>query len=165
METLFSFFTELIRHIPPIAWIPLAILWLGMGNKSAIYIIAYAVFFPCLINTFSGVKNVDRQIIRAALTLGCNKKALIKDVIIPASFPSILVGCKLGLSYGWMAVVAAELVGAQSGIGYMVIKQQLTGRYDLLIDYMIVVGLVGLFMDQYLEKVIIWLFPWSSIRI
>ncbi|WP_148688775.1 MULTISPECIES: ABC transporter permease [unclassified Methanopyrus] len=139
---------EIVRPIPPIAWIPLAIVWFGIGDPSAFFIIFVGSFFPILINTISGIKGVDRIYIEAALNLGADDTALIRHVLVPGALPSIFTGLRVGLGVGWMCVVAAEMIAAKSGLGYMIIEAQRILATDQVIAGMITIGLLGLVMDR-----------------
>ncbi len=106
---------EILRPVPPIAWIPLAILWFGIGDTQNEFIIFLGIFFPILLNTITGVKGVERNLIRAARCLGASEWAVLWRVALRAALPQIMTGVRVGLGVGWMALVAAELVGAISG--------------------------------------------------
>ncbi len=139
---------ELLRPIPPIAWIPLAILWFGIGDPAAFFIIFIGAFFPIFLNTVSGIRNVDRVYVEAALNLGADDAALIRHVLIPGAMPSILTGLRVGLGIGWMCVVAAEMIAAKSGLGYMIIEAQRVLATDEVIAGMLTIGVLGLLMDR-----------------
>jgi len=117
LDSMASPIIEVLRPIPPIAWIPLAILWFGIGLGSKVFIIAIGVFFPTLINTYIGVKFVDPLLIKAAQTLGAKDKDILWEVVVPASVPLIVAGVRIGVGLGMMCLVAAELVAASTGLG------------------------------------------------
>ncbi len=133
---------EILRPIPPIAWIPLSILWFGVGNTQNQFIIFLGIFFPILLNTIDAVKNVEPNLIRAAL-------------------PQIVTGIRIGLGVGWMALVAAELVGANSGLGFLINDARTVLRTDFILDGMIAIGLVGLIIDRIIRIAARRLMPWS----
>jgi len=108
---------EFLRPIPPIAWIPLGILWFGIGDAQNMFIIFLGAFFPILLNTVAGVRRVDRTLVWGALTLGGRRAQIIREIVLPGALPLILTGLRIGLGVGWMALVAAELVAARSGLG------------------------------------------------
>ena len=140
---------ELFRPISPLAWIPLAILWFGISESGKIFIIFVATFFPILLNTVSGVKGVDKVLIRAGQVLGCeNDWSLFRKVILPASMPTIIVGFRIAFGTGWAAIIAAELVAAQSGLGYLIADGMEILRSDLVMVGMAVIGVLGVLIDS-----------------
>ena len=151
---------EILRPIPPIAWIPLAILWFGIGLSSKVFIIAIGVFFPALINTYLGVKFTDRLLIKAAQTLGAKDKNILWEVIVPASVPLIVAGVRIGVGLGMMCLVAAELVAASSGLGYLIMLGGDDLKPELSITGMILIGVIGLVADRTIlaleRKVVYW---------
>lgn len=139
---------ELLRPISPLAWIPLAILWFGIGEGGKIFIIFIATFFPILLNTVAGVKSVDPVLIRAGRALGCRSSAaLFWRVILPAAAPTILVGLRISFGTGWAAIIAAELVAANSGLGYLIADGMEILRSDLVMVGMVVIGALGVAID------------------
>jgi sulfonate transport system permease protein len=151
---------QIIKPIPPIAWIPLAILWFGIGEASKIYIIAIGAFFPILVNTVEGIKNIDSRYLELSLVYEAPRSRVIWRVILPGALPFIMVGVRLGLGMGWICVVAAELIAANSGIGYMLMDGRSLSRPDMVILGMIVIGIIGKLMDDILrflsKKAIRW---------
>jgi NitT/TauT family transport system permease protein len=151
---------EVLRPIPPIAWIPLAILWFGIGLGSKVFIIAIGVFFPTLINTYLGVKFVDPLLIKAAQTLGAKDRDILWEVIVPASVPLIVAGVRIGVGLGMMCLVAAELVAASSGLGYLIMLGGDDLKPELSITGMILIGILGLMADRIVlaieRRVIYW---------
>lgn len=143
-------FVELFRPISPLAWIPLAILWFGIGESGKIFIIFIATFFPTVLNTIAGVKDVDPVLIRAGQVLGCNSEAaLFRKIILPAALPSIVVGLRISFGTGWAAIIAAELVAAQSGLGYLIADGMEILRSDLVLVGMVVIGILGVMFDAF----------------
>jgi len=139
---------ELFRPISPLAWIPLAILWFGIGETGKIFIIFIATFFPILLNTVSGVKGVDPVLIRAGQVLGCeDDRALFLKVILPAAMPTIVVGLRISFGTGWAAIIAAELVAAQVGLGYLIADGMEILRSDLVLVGMVAIGILGVLID------------------
>jgi len=139
-----------IRLIPPVAWIPFAMLWFGLGNTSCIFIISLATFFPALVNTAYGVKNVELNLIKAALTLGAKPHSwfMFKEVVFPSALPAIATGMRLSLGYAWTSLVAAEMFAATAGIGYSIMKGRLILRTDKVILGMLIIALLGFIMDK-----------------
>jgi ABC-type nitrate/sulfonate/bicarbonate transport system permease component len=152
---------EMLRPIPPIAWIPLAILWFGIGDLQNQFIIFLGIFFPLLINTITGVKNVEHNVVRAARCLGASELDVLLKVVFRAAMPQIITGIRVGLGVGWMALVAAELVGATSGLGWLISDARSVLRTDIILVGMVSIGAAGLFIDQGLRMVARKLLPWS----
>jgi len=153
---------EILRPIPPVAFIPLSILWFGIGNAPAYFLVAFGSFFPIFTNTFYGIKSVNKIHIDAALCLGASRKQLVFDVIIPAAMPFITVGLKTGIGVAWFCVIAAELVGAQSGLGYMIQLNRLTLQSENVIAGMVMIGLIGFLMSRMMVFIQKKLVPWSN---
>jgi ABC-type nitrate/sulfonate/bicarbonate transport system permease component len=140
---------ELIRPIPPLAWIPIAILWFGIGIKSAAFIIFLGAFFPILLNTISGVLSIHPILIEAARTLHAKEKDIFLKVLLPGAVPSIFVGMRIGIGIGWMTLVAAEFTGVKEGygLGYMIMTARDIQRPDEILSGMLVIGVMGLLID------------------
>ena len=152
---------EILRPIPPLAWIPLSILWFGVGDTQNEFIIFLGIFFPILLNTISGVKGVEPNLVRAARCLGADEAAILRRVVLRAALPQIVIGVRIGLGVGWMALVAAELVGANSGLGFMINDARTLLRTDIVIVGMIAIGLVGLALDLVIRELSRRALPWS----
>jgi len=153
-------FIELLRPIPPLAWIPIAILWFGIGLKSAAFIIFLGAFFPILLNTCAGVRAVDPLLIEAVRTLNGKTRDIVFKVLIPGSIPSIITGMRIGLGLGWMTLVAAEFSGVKQGygLGYMIMTARDIQRPDEIIAGMFFIGVTGFLIDgslRLLEKSLI----------
>jgi NitT/TauT family transport system permease protein len=139
---------QILRPISPIAWIPIAILWFGVGNASPIYLIFISSVFPMIVQTTAGVHTIERRYLRAAQNFGVSRYTLFRQVVIPAVLPQIIVGMRIGLGVAWLVVVAAEMIALRSGLGYLIIDSRNAGnRYDLVIAGMIIIGLIGLMLD------------------
>jgi NitT/TauT family transport system permease protein len=139
---------QILRPISPIAWIPIAILWFGVGNASPIYLIFIASVFPMIVQTTAGVHAIEGRYLRAARNFGVSRGRLFRQVVIPAALPQILVGMRIGLGVAWLVVVAAEMIALRSGLGFMIMDSRNAGnRYDLVIAGMIIIGLIGLLLD------------------
>jgi len=158
---LFDTVIELLRPIPPLAWVPLALAWFGIGETSMLFIIFIGAFFPILINTIAGVKGVPKILIETAQTLGAREKDILLKVIIPASSPSILTGLRIGVGIAWMCVVAAEMLpGSSAGLGYLIMYAYSLSRMDVVIASMIVIGTIGLTLDRGLRYIEDRYFRW-----
>jgi NitT/TauT family transport system permease protein len=139
---------QMLRPISPIAWIPIAILWFGVGNWSPIFLIFISSVFPMVVQTTAGVHTIERRYLRAAENFGVSRYTLFRRVIIPAVLPQIIVGMRIGLGVAWLVVVAAEMIALRSGLGYLIIDSRNAGnRYDLVIGGMVIIGLIGLSLD------------------
>lgn len=139
---------QIMRPISPIAWIPLAILWFGVGDVSPVFLIFIAAVFPMIVQTASGVHTIERRYLHAAENFGVSRARLFRQVIVPAVLPEIVVGMRIGLGVAWLVVVAAEMIALHSGLGYLIIDSRNAGnRYDLVIAGMIIIGLIGLMLD------------------
>ena len=139
---------QIMRPISPIAWIPLAILWFGVGEVSPVFLIFIAAVFPMIVQTASGVHTIERRYLHAAQNFGVSRAMLFRQVIVPAVLPEIVVGMRIGLGVAWLVVVAAEMIALHSGLGYLIIDSRNAGnRYDLVIAAMIIIGLIGLLLD------------------
>lgn len=143
MEPIVNFF----RPIPPLAWIPLSIVWFGITDTQNQFIIFLGALFPIVTSTMQGVKDVDRQLIRAALTLGASRTAIAFTVVLPGALPFMVVGLRVGTGIAWMALVAGELVAATSGLGFLISQGRLLYRSDYIIVGMVLIGVIGLLLD------------------
>lgn len=152
---------EILRPIPPLAWIPLSILWFGIGDEQNEFIIFLGIFFPILVNTIVGVKNIDPILIRAARSLGASERRLLARIVLIGALPQIITGIRIGLGVGWMALVAAELVGASSGLGFVINDARSMLRTDIIIVGMLTIGLIGLLIDAAILALSRRLLPWS----
>ncbi|MBC7620240.1 MAG: ABC transporter permease [Candidatus Saccharibacteria bacterium] len=139
---------QMLRPISPIAWIPLAILWFGVGDVSPIFLIFISSVFPMIVQTTSGVHTIERRYLRAAANFGVSRVVLFRRVVIPAVLPEIIVGMRIGVGVAWLVVVAAEMIALRSGLGYLIMDSRNAGnRYDLVIASMIIIGMIGLLLD------------------
>jgi NitT/TauT family transport system permease protein len=148
--------------IPKIAILPLLILWLGIGEASKVAVIVLGVFFPMVINVYTGVKNVDPLLIKAALSLGSNRLRIIRKVVFPSILPMIFAGMKLGMGIALLLVVAAEMVAADAGIGFMILNAADLMETKKLMVGLIILSLLGIFFNwlfQRLERLVI---PWKK---
>ena len=139
---------SLLRPIPPIAWIPLAILWFGLGDAPSFFITAIAAFFPIFLNAFAGGRAVSRRHLDAARSLGASRSALLLEIRLPSALPMICTGLRIGLGQSWMAVVTAELIAAQSGLGYMIQANRLTLQTAHVLVGMTTIGVLGALMTS-----------------
>jgi len=151
---------ELLRPIPPLAWIPLAILWLGIGEGPKIFICFVGAFVIFVLNAYTGMRYTERLLIDAARTFGATRRQQLFNVAIPASLPSVFAGVQNAMSMAWMCVVAAELVGAREGVGFIIIQGGDLSDVPMIIVGMMTIGLIGFALAvslRFLERI---LCPW-----
>lgn len=150
------------RQIPIMAWIPLIILWCGIGESSKVVIIVLAAFFPVFTNAMSGITQTPQAYVEVARLYKLSKWKTFTNVYLPHAIPNIFVGLKLGLGISWMAVVGAEMIAATSGIGYRMSDARSLMRSDIVIACMIIIGIVGLLMDKIVGGLIHLCMPWNK---
>lgn len=139
---------QAFRPISPIAWIPIAILWFGIGDISAIFLIFIASIFPIVVGTTAAVQGIPQVYVRSASNFGLTGFELFRRVVLPAAMPQIITSLRIALGVAWLVIVAAEMVGMQSGLGYLVSDARNMGkRYDLVVAAMILIGLIGIVLD------------------
>lgn len=144
---------EALRPIPPLAWIPITILWFGIGDAASYFLVFLGAVFPAFLATYTAVRGLDRNQINAALCLGAGPWLMFRDVLIPASLPIILPGLRIALGIGWMCVVTAELIAAQEGLGYLIQQSRMLFQIQNVVAGMVAIGLVGLAMSAVLERI------------
>jgi len=139
---------EILRPISPLAWIPIAILWFGVGDVSAVFIIFLASLFPLMLTAMNAVRGVELVHVNAARNFGLSGPALLRRVIYPAILPQLLVGLRLSLGIAWLVVVAAEMIAVSSGLGFLIVDARNAGnRYDLVVAGMVLIGVIGIVLD------------------
>jgi len=151
---------QLIKPIPPIAWIPLTILWFGIGEESKVFIIFLGAFFPILINTIDGIRQTDNKFVELARVLETTRLRFIVRVVLPGALPQIMTGLRVGMMVAWMCVVAAELIAASSGIGFLIMDARQMMQTDQVFVGMIAIGATGKLLDVVLRiierRLIVW---------
>jgi ABC-type nitrate/sulfonate/bicarbonate transport system permease component len=135
---------ELLRPIPTIAWLPIAVLWFGVSATSIIFVVFTGAFFPVFVSTVRGILQSDPVLIRCARGLGASRWQVVRDVMLPSAFPDILSGQRIGLSMAFIYMVAAELIGAQSGLGYMIMQARTLGQFDQIPVGLLTIGMLNL---------------------
>lgn len=140
-------FLEFVRHVPPLAMIPMLILWFGIGETSKMVVIILAAFFPVFLNTLNGVLNCDNRLLEVGISLEFKPFEQFRRIVLPAAFPYILAGMQLGLGYSWRALIGAELIAASSGIGYMILDAEQLSRPDIMIVGILTIGIFGSIID------------------
>jgi NitT/TauT family transport system permease protein len=155
---------QILRPIPPIAYIPLAILWFGLGNPPAVFLIALGAFFPILVNTVSGVSQVDSIFLRAARNLGASRGRIFAQVILPAAMPFILSGVRIGIGTAFLVVIVAEMIAVNSGLGYRILEAREYFWTDKIIAGMLSIGMIGLAIDLAMERLNRHLLRWQRVH-
>jgi NitT/TauT family transport system permease protein len=138
---------QILRPIPPIAYIPMAILWFGLGNPPSVFLIAIGAFFPVIMNTIAGVQHVDGIYLRAARNLGASQMTMFRRVILPAATPYILAGMRIGVGTAFIVVIVSEMIAVNNGLGYRILEAREFMWSDKIIAGMITIGLLGLAID------------------
>ncbi|WP_315833596.1 ABC transporter permease [Bradyrhizobium prioriisuperbiae] len=161
-ETMLEPTLQMLRPIPPVSWIPLAIIWFGIANKPAIFLVFLGAFFPILMNTIHGVKGVDRNLIRAGAMMGASERQLLRHIVLPAALPSIFAGLRIAIGSAWMLTVTAEMVAVKSGLGYVLWDSYYFLRYDIVLAAMISIGLLGFISDLAIKRLMNWVLHWQK---
>jgi NitT/TauT family transport system permease protein len=139
---------SLLRPIPVTAWLPLSMIFFGLGPRAAVFLVFLGAFYPILLNTVFGVKSVDLRLFEAAAMLGCRGPQLFRSVVLPAAMPSIFNGLRLGLGFAWILIVVGEMTGVSEGLGAVIMDGRTLSRTDLVITGMIVIGVSGFISDR-----------------
>ena len=144
---------QLLRPVSPIAWIPIAIVLFGIGDRPAVFLVFLSAFFPIVVACISGVSNVQTVFRRVGRNFGLSPRQLLMRVVFPAALPQILIGLRIALGISWLVVVAAEMIAVDSGLGYLVMDSRNSGkRYDLVVAAMLMIGLIGLALDLSMRR-------------
>lgn len=159
---LFNPLVQVLRPIPPIAYIPVAMLWFGLGNPPAIFLIVIGAFFPVLINTISGVRHVDVIYLRAARSLGARGFTVFARVMLPAATPYILAGMRIGVGTSFIVVIVSELIAVNSGLGYRILEAREFFWTDKVLAGMLTIGLIGLAIDTIMTRINNYLLRWHA---
>ncbi len=152
-ELAFNPFIQILRPISPLAWIPIAILWFGVGDLSAIFLIFLASLFPLIVTAMNAVHNIEEVHVRAGANFGLSRAQLVRSVVLPAILPQLVVGMRIALGIAWLVVVAAEMIAVNSGLGFLIIDARNAGnRYDLVVGGMILIGAIGVALDFLMRR-------------
>ena len=162
LDALVDPLVELLRPISGIAWIPLALFIFGIGNALPVFIMTYAAFFPILIGTIAGVRSVDHRLVDAARTMGVPQGRIVTHVVVPAALPALLVALRLGVATSWTAVVAAELIGAPSGVGYALEWYRGLLMTPHVMAFIATIGFIGYLTDRLIRGLAQTFTPWAS---
>lgn len=152
---------ELLRYIPPFAWVPIAVLWFGASTTTQALIVFIAAFPACIINTQLAVAQVDPILVRAARTLGAHSMTTLRSVVLPVAAPTIFTGLRIAFSNGWMALVGAELVVGKQGLGFLISQGQINDSAATILVGMISIGALGFLIDAVLQRVQKLVLPWK----
>ena len=152
---------QLLRPVPVTAWLPLSMIFFGIGPNAAIFLVFLGAFYPIVFNTTFGVRSVDARLFEAAAMLGCKGPSLFRQVVLPASLPSILNGLRLGHGFAWILIVVGEMTGVQQGLGATIMDGRMLSRSELVIAGMLVIGVAGFATDRVLVMLNNRLLQWS----
>jgi len=148
---------QLLRPISPVAWFPLAVLWFGIGNAPAFFIIFLSTVYPVILSTVSAVLGVPPVYLKVAENFGAGRRMVVLRVIVPAAFPGIMVGLHIAVGVAWIHLVAGEMLGAQSGLGYLIVDARNFLRTDWILAGMLVIGLLGLAINRLMRRAELWI--------
>jgi NitT/TauT family transport system permease protein len=151
---------QVLRPIPPIAYIPLAILWFGLGNPPAVFLIVIGAFFPVLMNTIAGVRQVDGIYLRAARNLGASQRVIFTRVILPAATPYIFAGMRIGMGTAFIVVIVSEMIAVNNGLGFRILEAREYFWSDKIIAGMFTIGFIGLAIDTIMSRTNNYLLRW-----
>ncbi|AFM25520.1 ABC transporter permease [Desulfomonile tiedjei] len=151
-QLMFNSIIQFLRPISPLAWIPLAMLWFGIGDKPAIFLIFLSSFFPLLVNTVSAVNRINSLYFQVAANFNFNRFETFSLVIFPAILPAVMPALRISLGIAWLVVVAAEMIAVKSGLGYLILDSRNALRMDYVVDAMIAIGIIGICLDRIIVK-------------
>jgi len=151
LESVFDPSFQALRAIPSLAWVPLLLLWMGIDEMPKVTLIAIGAFFPVYLNLLAGLRNVDRKLVELGASFGLSRSAMVWRIFLPASLPNLFTGLRAGLGLSWMFLVAAELIAATSGLGYLLSDGRETGRPDIVLAAIVLLGALGKISDGVLK--------------
>jgi NitT/TauT family transport system permease protein len=151
-QVLFNSMIQFLRPISPLAWIPLSVLWFGIGDKPAIFLIFLSSFFPLLVSTITAVNRINSLYFRVAANFSFTKLEMGTKLIFPAILPGILPALRISLGIAWLVVVAAEMIAVKSGLGYLILDSRNALRMDYVMDAMIAIGVIGICLDRIISQ-------------
>lgn len=160
-ERFFSFTLNSIRQIPMMAWVPLLVIWFGIGEKSKVAVIFLAAYFPILMNTMSGIRRTDLRLLDVGRMYKLSKWMMFSKIYLPSALPSVFVGLKLALGISWMAVVGAEMIAASSGVGFRINDARSLMQYPIVFCGMFAIAVVGVLMDLIITAISKAVMPWE----
>lgn len=150
-KLLFNPLFQFLRPISPLAWIPLAMLWFGIGDLPAVFLIFLSSFFPMVVSTSVAVESIKPTFFQVAANFNFSQYEILTKIIMPAIMPDVIIALRLTITISWLVVVAAEMIAVQSGLGYMILDSRNALRMDYVMVGMIVIGLIGLFLDMVMQ--------------
>ena len=162
VEELLAPTIQALRAIPSLAWVPLLILWMGVDEGPKITLVAIGAFFPIYTNLHAGIRQIDRKLVEVGYAYGLRGLDLIRQIMLPASLPALLTGLRIGMAQGWLFLVAAELIAASRGLGFLLIDSQNTGRADIIVLSIVLLALLGKLMDWLLALLERRLLRWTD---
>ena len=162
VKRLFDPFIHIIRMIPGVGWFPIAMVWFGVGNKTTIFLISLAAFFPVYVNTLRAVLDVDPMVINAGRVLGANSRELLWSIILPSSLPGIFSGLRLSMGVCWAYLVLGELTGVNEGLGAVMMDSRMLGNVDMIIVCMIAIAILGRICDLILVSIYKLIRPYDN---
>jgi sulfonate transport system permease protein len=160
LRFLFEPIIEFLRQIPPLALLPLLILWLGIGEAQKVGIIVLACFFPIFLGALGGIAQVDPKLVEVGQTCGLTRWEILRRIVFPASLPALVVGLRIGLGYSWRALVGAELIASTAGLGYLIVDAENLARTDIVLVGVLTIGMLGLVADAVTRAAIRHAAPW-----
>jgi NitT/TauT family transport system permease protein len=155
---------QLLRPIPITAWLPFSIAVFGIRDMGAVFLIALGAFYPIVVNTAQGARDIERNLVRAAMMMGAGRWTILRRVVLPASLPAIFTGLRIGLGIAWTAVIVAEMIAVKSGLGYVLWDAYYVGRMDVVIADMATIGLLGLISDRVILLIERWVLAWRRLQ-
>lgn len=155
---------ELLRPIPAVAWVPLSIMLWPTERSSIVFITSLGAFFPIVLNTIHGVEGIDRQLVRAATSLGAGRAAIFREVVIPGALPSIVTGLSVGMGVSWLCLISAEMISGQFGVGYFTWVAYGIVKYSQIVVGMLVIGVLGMLSSAFIRLIGVRCMPWLARR-
>jgi sulfonate transport system permease protein len=162
VESMLAPTLQAFRAVPSLAWVPLFVLWMGIGEAPKLTLIAVGAFFPVYTNLVSGIRQIDRKLVEVGRAYGLRGWSLTREILLPAAFPSLATGLRLGLAQAWLFLVAAELIAASRGLGFLLVDAQNTGRADIILLSIALLALLGKGTDWILARGERRLLRWSD---
>jgi NitT/TauT family transport system permease protein len=164
VEKIFDPTIQVLRNVPVTAWVPLSLIFFGIGNEPAIFLIGLGAFFPAAINATHGVRQVNRTLYKAAQMMGTNNREMLIKVVLPAALPSVMTGVRLSMGIAWVLVVVAEILAVRSGLGYLLNDAYQFYRNDVVIAAMLSIGVLGFLSDRLVVLVRDRLLAWNRME-
>ena len=155
-------FINSLRQIPIMAWVPLSIVWFGLGDGPTIFMIAFSGVFTIILNTIAGVQDISKDFYNAARSMGASTLDIVKDIVVPGALPGVITGIRLAIGMGWMSVIWAEFIATSAGFGYLMVEAQGRMETATIMAYMLIAGLVGFAIDRIMLLVENVLLRWKA---